>query len=115
MNPKRTSKGLDKHNDMIDERCRSLGDSCTSSHVNDEIAYQASGFRNLAQLFPDETREYTISTNHYMVMGDNTMNSSDSRTWGDFPQENVIGKSFFVYWPIGKQDGRPSRFGWGAR
>ena len=40
-------------------------------------------------------------------MGDNTMNSSDSRFWGDFPSDHVIGKSFFVYWPI------TSRFGWG--
>jgi hypothetical protein len=39
-------------------------------------------------------------------MGDNTMNSSDSRFWGDFPGGQV-GKSFFVYWPITK------RFGWG--
>jgi signal peptidase I len=40
-------------------------------------------------------------------MGDNTMNSLDSRYWGDFPATCVIGKSFFVYWPI------TSRFGWG--
>ena len=44
-----------------------------------------------------------------MVMGDNTMNSLDSRAWGDFPATNVIGKSFFVYWPI------TDRFGWGNR
>jgi signal peptidase I len=50
-----------------------------------------------------------------MVMGDNTINSSDSRTWGDFPRENVIGKSFFVFWPFGSQNGRDSRFGWGTR
>ena len=43
----------------------------------------------------------------YFVMGDNTFNSSDSRYWGDFPSDHVIGKSFFVYWPITK------RFGWG--
>jgi hypothetical protein len=43
------------------------------------------------------------------------VNSSDSRTWGDFPRENVIGKSFFVYWPIGDQENRDSRFGWGHR
>ncbi len=35
-----------------------------------------------------------------MVMGDNTMNSLDSRYWGPFPADAVIGKSFFVYWPI---------------
>ena len=30
------------------------------------------------------------------------MNSLDSRFWGDFPESSVIGKSFFVYWPITK-------------
>jgi signal peptidase I len=52
-------------------------------------------------------REFQVATNHLFVMGDNTMNSLDSRFWGDFPESSVIGKSFFVYWPITK------RFGWG--
>jgi hypothetical protein len=39
------------------------------------------------RLFPDETTEFKVSPNHYLVMGDNTMNSSDSRTWGDFPHQ----------------------------
>jgi signal peptidase I len=52
-------------------------------------------------------REFQVATNHLFVMGDNTMNSLDSRFWGDFPAAGSIGKSFFVYWPITK------RFGWG--
>ena len=52
-------------------------------------------------------REFQVATNHLFVMGDNTMNSLDSRFWGDFPAASCIGKSFFVYWPI------TSRFGWG--
>ncbi|MDQ6632152.1 MAG: signal peptidase I [Verrucomicrobiota bacterium] len=63
--------------------------------------------------FPDESQEYIVATNHYMVMGDNTINSFDSRGWGDFPRENVIGKSYFIYWPIANRGG--SRFGWGYR
>jgi signal peptidase I len=56
---------------------------------------------------PSDTIE--VSPRHFAVFGDNTLNSWDSRYWGDFPEENVIGKSFFVYWPIS------SRFGWGQR
>jgi len=33
--------------------------------------------------------------------------SLDSRAWGYFPANYLIGKSFFVYWPI------TDRFGWG--
>lgn len=62
--------------------------------------------------FPKEV-EYDIRPEHYFVMGDNTMNSLDSRAWGDFPRENVIGKSFFVYWPISNRG--ESRFGLGYR
>ncbi len=51
--------------------------------------------------------EFQIRPDYNFVMGDNTMNSLDSRYWGDFPSTSIIGKSFFVYWPI------TSRFGWG--
>jgi signal peptidase I len=61
----------------------------------------------------------TVRPNHYFVMGDNTFRSSDSRMWGDFPQDRVIGTSFFVYWPIGATtlngEERQSRFGWSHR
>lgn len=51
--------------------------------------------------------EFTVAQHRLFVMGDNTMNSLDSRYWGDFPETHVIGRSFFVYWPI------TERFGWG--
>ena len=89
-------------------------DSRYSGHLNDSVA-RLVGYGGLAPLFADENDTETVRPNHYMVMGDNTINSSDSRTWGDFPRENVIGKSFFVFWPFGSQNGRDSRFGWGTR
>ena len=51
----------------------------------------------------------TVDPGHYMVMGDNTMNSLDSRYWGEFPEQYVVGKYFFVYWPFS------SRFGWNVQ
>lgn len=49
-----------------------------------------------------ETRqggEWIIPDDSLFVMGDNRMNSSDSRSWGVVPLENVIGKAMVVYWP----------------
>jgi signal peptidase I len=45
-------------------------------------------------------KEFHVRPDYFFVMGDNTMNSLDSRYWGDFPQDKVLGKAFFVYWPI---------------
>jgi signal peptidase I len=78
-----------------------------SGHVNGTVAANFGLYPNLAPLFPDAETVFTNGPDSYMVFGDNTCNSSDSRTWGTFPAENIIGKSFFVYWPITR------RFGWG--
>ena len=75
-------------------------DSQYSGHVN---------YPYLAGYFQGKPEGVTVAPDHFMVMGDNTMNSLDSRAWGDFPATNVIGRSFFVYWPI------TDRFGWGHR
>jgi signal peptidase I len=33
-------------------------------------------------------------------MGDNRPHSSDSRSWGFVPKNDISGKAWFVYWPI---------------
>jgi signal peptidase I len=46
--------------------------------------------------------EWIIPSDSLFVMGDNRNNSSDSRSWGMVPVENVIGKALVVYWPPNK-------------
>jgi signal peptidase I len=43
--------------------------------------------------------ERQIPGDHYFMMGDNRVQSCDSRVWGPIPHENIIGEVFAVYWP----------------
>jgi len=49
---------------------------------------------------PDEPMPaQEIPENEYFVLGDNRTNSNDSRNNWTVPQDNIIGKAWFTYWP----------------
>ena len=43
---------------------------------------------------------FTLGADEYYMLGDNSPNSFDSRQWGVVKESHLIGKAFFVLWPI---------------
>jgi len=47
-------------------------------------------------------KRITVPEDSYFVLGDNSASSRDSRYWGFVPEKNLIGKAFFLYWPLNR-------------
>ena len=47
---------------------------------------------------------FDLAPNEYFMMGDNRLNSSDSRIWGPLKRNDIIGTVRLRFWPPGKLD-----------
>ncbi len=58
------------------------------------------GYSQGQALLGTPERTFVVPPHGYFAMGDNSYNSYDSRYWGPVPEENVVGRGLFVYWPF---------------
>lgn len=47
-------------------------------------------------------KEIKIPPGYVFVMGDNRPNSLDSRVFGPIPEDRIIGRAVFIYWPLNR-------------
>ena len=45
---------------------------------------------------------YTLGSDDFLVLGDNSANSRDSRDWGPVPRRYLVGEAFLVLWPLAR-------------
>src|SRR5438132_7442404 len=83
-------------------------------YINEEKA-ESFGFKRVMAAKPPYRRyplgrhylaqpnpSFTVPRHGYFALGDNSYNSYDSRYWGPVPEENLVGRALFVYWPFNR-------------
>lgn len=70
------------------------GEVLISGKILEESSYLPTG-----TLTPGLTK-ITLTENEFFVLGDNRLHSSDSRSWGPLPKENIVGRAYLRAWPF---------------
>jgi signal peptidase I len=89
---------------------RTLMDRLRDIRSNKDTAIRMGATDRIPQLEKDEQEvqeklefaqgKRPVPDHYYFAMGDNSLNSSDSRYWGPVPERNLVGRGLFVYWPF---------------
>lgn len=74
-----------EHRILNYEQAPSFVSGTDDFRYKDRCVYNAEGFT------------CSVPAGHYFMLGDNRDNSRDSRYWGFVPDENIVGKAFFVW------------------
>ena len=73
----------------------------------DESDYLASDVLTTQEDYMQEGVSITVPDGQYLCFGDNRPNSRDGRAFGPIDRDSIIGKAFFVYWPLSQVSAVP--------
>jgi signal peptidase I len=74
-------------------------------HINDALVVITNGSGEISFVLTENMKSFAFKSDvmvppgQYFVIGDNTTNSLDSRSWGCLPSKNILGRLCFCYWP----------------
>jgi len=93
---------------MNRERVENLANNPQAENTTKYPGYRADGL--LSNKSPLRVPKKTDPTNptgqsFYLAMGDNSPNSLDGRMWGFVPEQQIVGRALFVYYPFTKHWG----------
>lgn len=57
-------------------------------------------YNQMASEYGKAGQKVKVPKGHVFVLGDNSANSHDSRFWGFVPNDSIIGRAEFIYWPL---------------
>ncbi|MDD5645224.1 MAG: signal peptidase I [bacterium] len=111
--------GLDQHKDYIKRVVGLPGETVEirggDIYINGEVTpkpaylgniyYRNTGLSGFDGEYGQEGRAVQVPENMYFVLGDNSGNSKDSRYWGFVHRDNILGRAFFIWWPISNRWG----------
>ncbi|MCG8422846.1 MAG: signal peptidase I [Proteobacteria bacterium] len=81
---------------------RTVDNPTTKLGLTEDSIPEREEYKHLGQCRP--TKRYRVPDGHVFVMGDNRDNSSDSRSWGVVPLDNIKGKALFIWWSAKPED-----------
>ena len=90
------------------ERVENLAKDPNATNTTDYPGYRAEGLlsnRSPLKVNAKTDTENPTGQNFYFAMGDNSPDSLDGRAWGFVPEQQLVGRALFVYYPFTKRWG----------